>query len=798
MANLIGDDGDNNLVGDSENDSIFGGGGSDTLNGGDGVDTIDGGAGLDDLLSFAGAAGGVTVTLVGTTPPPQTASVVTFEEANAPVLSGFGGAEDATIVEDPAGGGNMVARVVKSGTAELWAGTTVGFGGNTSIPAIPFAPGSTTMTLRVWVPEAGITVRLKVEDAANGARSCEVDAVTTVANGWETLTFDFSDPVSGTAALNFDFTYDKASVFFDFGVPGAAGGAGTYYFDDLEFISTPPATGTIRDDGYGNRETVTGVENILGSAHDDRLTGDEGANVLSGADGNDTLGGGEGDDELDGGNGDDRLDGGAGADVLAGGAGSDTLNGGADVDSFEGGDGIDTVSFAGATNGVRVSLLPVDASISFVTFDEADAPVLRGFGGADDSSIATDPGGGSALVGKVVKSDTAELWAGTTVGFGSGASISAIPFEPGNTTLTLRVWVPEAGIKVRLKVEDSADGTRSCEVDVLTTVANGWETLTFDFSEQAQGTAALNFDFTYDKASVFFNFGVSGADGGGGTYYFDDLQFPGPVAGTIDDDGFGNAELIRDVENVIGSSLADRIEGDDLANRLTGNAGNDSLTGGAGHDTLDGGAGADTLIGGAGNDSLVGGAGNDRYVVNSRNDRISETSTARTEVDTVVSSVSWSLGENLERLTLTGSADTNGTGNALGNLIIGNSGDNRLTGGAGNDTLTGGQGADIFRFASELDGRTNVDTIKDFNPVVDVIELENGIFAKLTKLGALSAANFRANAGGKAIDANDFIVYETDTGKLFYDADGSGEGAAVLIATLTDAPMLTASDIFVT
>ncbi len=184
MANLIGDDGDNNLVGDSENDSIFGGGGSDTLNGGDGVDTIDGGAGLDDLLSFAGAAGGVTVTLVGTAPPPQTASVVTFEEANAPVLSGFGGAEDATIVEDPAGGGNMVARVVKSGTAELWAGTTVGFGGNTSIPAIPFAPGSTTMTLRVWVPEAGIKVRLKVEDSADGTRSCEVDVLTTVANGW--------------------------------------------------------------------------------------------------------------------------------------------------------------------------------------------------------------------------------------------------------------------------------------------------------------------------------------------------------------------------------------------------------------------------------------------------------------------------------------------------------------------------------------------------------------------------------------------------------------------------------------
>ena len=797
MANLIGDDGNNNLVGGSENDSIFGAGGNDTLSGGAGVDTLDGGAGLDDLVSFADATGGVTITLVGTVPPPETIPVVTFQETDAPVLAGFGGAEDATIVADPAGGSNTVARVVKSGTAELWAGTTVGFGGGASIPALPFAPGSTTMTLRVWVPEAGITVRLKVEDAANASRSCEVDAVTTVANGWETLTFDFTNQAAGTAALNLDYTFTKASVFFNFGVTGADGGGGTYYFDDLQFISTPPATGTIANDGFGNSETITGVENVLGSAQGDRITGDEGANALSGAAGNDTLAGGAGDDELDGGIGNDRLDGGTGDDVLTGGAGNDLLNGGAGVDSIEGGDGTDTVSFAGATNGVRVSLQPVDATIRYVTFEETNAPVLLGFGGSEDSSIVADPAGGGGQVAKVVKSDGAELWAGTTVGFGSGASISAIPFEPGNTTLTLRVWVPEAGITVRLKVEDAANSSRSCEVDAVTTVANGWETLTFDFTNHAAGTAALNLDYTFNKASVFFNFGVSGADGGGGTYYFDDLQFPGPVAGTIADDGFGNEELIRGVENVIGSSLADRLTGDDGANNLNGNAGNDVLSGGAGNDTLIGGTGADTLTGGAGNDSLVGGTGNDRYVVNSGNDRISETSTARTEIDTVVSSVSWTLGANLERLTLTGSADANGTGNALANVIVGNSGDNRITGGGGNDSLTGGQGADSFRFASPLNGSTNVDTIRDFNPVADRIELENGIFTQLTTLGTLASTNFRANATGTAVDANDFIVYETDTGKLFYDADGSGAGAAVQIATLTGAPALAANDFFV-
>jgi Ca2+-binding RTX toxin-like protein len=80
----------------------------------------------------------------------------------------------------------------------------------------------------------------------------------------------------------------------------------------------------------------------------------------------------------------------------------------------------------------------------------------------------------------------------------------------------------------------------------------------------------------------------------------------------------------------------------------------------------------------------------------------------------------------------------------------------------------------------------------------DRLELENKIFTKLTVTGAIASWNFRADTAGNARDINDFVLYETDTGRLFYDADGFGTGAKVLIATLKDLPALTSADIFVT
>jgi Ca2+-binding RTX toxin-like protein len=118
----------------------------------------------------------------------------------------------------------------------------------------------------------------------------------------------------------------------------------------------------------------------------------------------------------------------------------------------------------------------------------------------------------------------------------------------------------------------------------------------------------------------------------------------------------------------------------------TGNAVSNRMTGNDGDNVLDGGLGADTLIGGLGNDT---------YIVDNLGDTVTETSTLLSEIDTVRSSVDWTLGANLENLVLTGNA-VNGTGNALNNTLTGNATANTLDGGAGADTMIGGDGVDTY------------------------------------------------------------------------------------------------------
>jgi hypothetical protein len=151
---------------------------------------------------------------------------------------------------------------------------------------------------------------------------------------------------------------------------------------------------------------------------------------------------------------------------------------------------------------------------------------LIGFGGAEQSSIVTDPTNASNKVAKVIKSATAELWAGTTVTAAAGLGFATrIPFTASNTKMSVRVWSPNAGIPVRLKAEDHTDGTRSVETEATVTLASGWQTLEFNFANQSAGTSALILTYNYDKVSIFFNFGTTGAVAGEKTYYFDDVQF---------------------------------------------------------------------------------------------------------------------------------------------------------------------------------------------------------------------------------------------------------------------------------
>lgn len=258
-------------------------------------------------------------------------------------------------------------------------------------------------------------------------------------------------------------------------------------------------------------------------------------------------------------------------------------------------------------------------------------------------------------------------------------------------------------------------------------------------------------------------------------------------------DGFGSQDTLKNVENVRGTNANDTITGSAVSNVLRGFAGNDTLNG----------------AGGA--DQMRGGQGNDIYVVDNTGDIVDESVDGGAGTDTVRSSVSFNLGNttavkgSFENLSLLGTANINGTGNALNNALNGNSGNNSLDGGAGNDAINGGLGNDILTGSAGLDNfvfnttpnaTTNVDTINGFNVADDTIRLENSIYTAITGIGTLTADQFTKNTTGLAADASDRIIYETDTGKLFYDSNGSAAGGSVQFATIGTNLAVTYSDFF--
>lgn len=249
-----------------------------------------------------------------------------------------------------------------------------------------------------------------------------------------------------------------------------------------------------------------------------------------------------------------------------------------------------------------------------------------------------------------------------------------------------------------------------------------------------------------------------------------------------------------------GGEGEDELYGDDGSDpaqanndRLLGGNGDDRLFGGYGNDKLDGGSGNDYLDGEAGTDRLTGGLGDDTFIVDALADKVVESAGGGT--DLVISSVTFSLAkasqvENIE-LAASGGA-INATGNALNNQITGNASNNVLNGRLGADSLTGDSGNDTFVFDHLTAGV--FDTIQDFNDN-DLLEAD---------LLGLSAKVFKALAGGVgadnlvhgtvAADGNDFLIYDDASGSLYYDADGSGAGAAIKFCQLESGTVLTASD----
>ncbi len=197
-------------------------------------------------------------------------------------------------------------------------------------------------------------------------------------------------------------------------------------------------------------------------------------------------------------------------------------------------------------------------------------------------------------------------------------------------------------------------------------------------------------------------------DGGDG---IDTADYSGAAAGVavtvgLSQRGTGgeaSGDILVNVEIVAGSNFADNLAGDATANVLEGRGGNDLLSGGGGADRLDGGAGADTMMGGAGNDT---------YVVDSAGDVVNETAPGSSGADTVIASISYTAGVNVENITLSGSANINATGNGVENALTGNGARNTLSGLDGNDTLLGLGGDDTLNGGNGddiLDGGVGAD-----------------------------------------------------------------------------------------
>ena len=517
---------------------------------------------------------------------------------------------------------------------------------------------------------------------------------------------------------------------------------------------------------------------MFGNTADNRITGDTGNDALYGLAGNDTL------------------DGGAGADTLAGGAGHDAyvVDNAADSITENPNEGADTAkAWLSWMLGINLENL--------VLLGDAD---LNGTGNAVNNSI-TGNAGNNVLNG--------------------GAGSDALAGNGGDDTYL----VDNVGDTVSENADAGYDGVIS---SVTFTLAANLEALTLTGAAHLNGTGnALDNALTGNAGNNTLQ-GGAGMDtliGGAGKDTLDGGPGADTLAGGLGDDAYNvddpgdvitesAGEGFDTVYTSLGIPVPDHVE----SLILIGN-GDIDLTGQQGDNILTGNAGANVLDGGRGWDKLVGGTGDDTYLVDQMGDVLTEAANAG--IDEVQALVSYALGLNLENLTLVdGAGNLDGTGNALANALTGNGGMNTLDGGGGNDflwglngddvlkggtgndeiygglgtdLLMGGAGNDRFVFDTDPGIGGNADWITDFVKGQDKLVLDDDVFVGIGAPGALGLAYFRVGANVTAQDSDDYVLYDTASGNLYYDPDGSGFEGSLLVATLTGAPVLAVADIVV-
>ena len=287
---------------------------------------------------------------------------------------------------------------------------------------------------------------------------------------------------------------------------------------------------------------------------------------------------------------------------------------------------------------------------------------------------------------------------------------------------------------------------------------------------------------------------------------------------------------ISQFNTVSGTDADETLIGTSLRDQMNGLGGNDRLYGGSGDDILYGGTGNDLLDGGTGADVMYGGVGDDAYRVDNVADIVSEQTTPGVDdggTDTVESTITYALPRFVEKLTLTGTAAINGTGNDLANriagngaanvlsggagddVLLGNGGDDTLIGGPGKDELWGGSGSDTFVFGRP--DATSTDRVKDFSATdhdhVGIyasdygLSLGQGLVDDGTGKLVLDPAYFVAAAGspsflqGTASGHGQFVFASSPSAlTLMWDPDGAGPSHGIALATFNSGVTLSAAD----
>lgn len=768
---IDGGEGDDILSGGDGRDRLTGGNGNDTFIGGSGTDTIIGGAG-NDFVSYAGASSGVTISLGFIDPSRPNTSNTSFNSVENAEGSNFND-------------------LLATGSV---GGLLRGLQGNDQLRG---NSGRDTL-------EGGVGA-----DSMNGGLGADVYYVDDLGD----QVVETNNTLTGTSgfrlALDLGSAIDQVIASISFTL--------TSFIENLQLTGTGGLTGT-------------------GNELDNLLAGNDAANLLSGMGGNDTLEGGAGNDTLDGGTGFDILRGGFGNDLFMVDSATDTI-------TEMGGQGTDTVQSAGS-----FTLLTL-ANIENLTLGEtgplsaaAIAIALNNFNGTGNAldNVITGNSGNNQLSGLEGADTLNGLGGKDTLTGGTGDDIidgnegvDTAVFSGVRANYTIARDTALGGFRVAaLSGTDGTDSVKNVEVAqfsdsitmLFTTPLPGGTGVVDGFS--AFHYLASNPDLLSvlgpDANRAIDHFAQFGYSEGRPSASFNAILY---LASNPDLIPFYLSKLIDPIDHYVRFGFTENrsatsfdakmylASNPDLIPFYLGN-----LIDPADHFVNFGftenrpTTGFDGLEYVASNPDLIPfylnnqinpidhyiqfGAGEGRsatsfnalqYLNNYGDLEGATLTTAR--LDYIEGGAAQGRTDAVLAFNLTA---TNGN-----DLLTGDAAGNILSGGLGNDTMTGAHGADQFVFNTGLDRLNNVDRVVDFTPGVDRLVLDDLVFTRLAA-GPLGANQFSANSTGTAQDGDDFIVYNTVTGELTYDADGNGGGTATPFAVLASHPSITAADFSLT